>query len=177
MRPAAASIPPQEIWTVKYFSFLKSLIFSSRSASMARVGVCTLPTASFLKYFVVYALVAFMPTSQSAFARQTEASQISRYSFPSFRFVKPSRIAESSMELIHKRFTGRVLPDRSYTCLNISSPSRPASQALTTYSKSFLLSSFFKTASCAFLSFATVSFHSSGIMGKSENVHFAYRPS
>ena len=39
--------------TAKYFSFLKSLIRSSRSASMARVGVCTLPTASFLKYFVV----------------------------------------------------------------------------------------------------------------------------
>ena len=47
-----------------------------------------------------------------------------------------SKEAESSMELIHRRFTGFQHPERSYTLLKISSPSRPASQAFTTYSTS-----------------------------------------
>ena len=118
--------------------------------------------------------MAFIPTSQSAFALQTAASHSLSYAFPSFKLEKPLQIACSSIELIHNLFTGRLLFDKSYTLLKISSPSRPASQAFTTYSNSFRFNSSFNTSNCSFLSLAIRNSHVFGRIGRSANSHFLY---
>ena len=83
---------------------------------------------------VVAARVAFMPTSQSASLRARAASSSGCIWSSSRRCAKASVIAFWVIELNHARLTGfarRGLRRRLQMSLKISSPSRPASQALT----------------------------------------------
>ena len=73
---------------------------------MARVGVCTRPTFRVRWYNTEKSLVALIPMSQSAFWRQRADWYSGSYSAPGRRFWKPSRIAASSMEEIHRREKG-----------------------------------------------------------------------
>lgn len=63
---------------------------SSRLAIMAIVGVCTRPQESCALNLVVSALVALIPTIQSASARATAERYRLSYSLPSFSRLKPS---------------------------------------------------------------------------------------
>ena len=103
---------------------------ASRFAIIARVGVWTRPQDSWALYLQVSALVALIPTSQSASARHMAASYRLSYSLPSFKWAKPSRIALSVTDEIHKRFMGLLLPAFLSISLATSSPSRPASVAM-----------------------------------------------
>ncbi len=91
-------------------------------------------------YLQVKALVALIPTSQSASARHMAASYRLSYSRPSFRWAKPSRIALSVTEEIQSLFTGFLQPAFFRISLATSSPSRPASVAMITSPTSFLKS-------------------------------------
>ncbi len=111
------------------------MIFSSRSTTMASVGVCTRPTVvrwnpPSRELKAVMARVPLMPTSQSAAARQAAALASGWSSTPSRRRSKPSRMAPGVMDCSQRRWMGRL--DWAYCaiCRKISSPSRPASQAL-----------------------------------------------
>ena len=95
----------------KYGFGTKFLISSSRFAMIASVGVCTRPQESWALCLHVSAHVALIPTSQSASARHMAASYNGSYSFPSFRFAKPSLIALSVTEEIQSRFSVFFAPD------------------------------------------------------------------
>src|SRR6185369_12987158 len=82
-------------------------IFSSRSTSMARVGVCTRPTESGASNARPYARDRFMPTSQSARLRPNAACARLSYSCAGRSFFKPVTMAFSVSEEIHRRETGR----------------------------------------------------------------------
>ena len=79
------------------------------------------------------------------------------------------------IEESHSRSTGFFAPAFSNVQAKISSPSRPASQALTTRSTSSRLSSLVMTLIC-FLerSSRTTSLNSSGTIGRSAMRHFLY---
>jgi hypothetical protein len=62
---------------------------------------------------MVAARVAFIPTSQSASARERAAASSGRSSVPGRRRSNPSRIACLVMEEIHKRSTGLLTPEVS----------------------------------------------------------------
>ncbi len=102
----------------------------------ARVGVCTRPSDSTLRIepaLVVAARVAFMPTSQSASLRARAAASRGSIAASSRSEANASLIAFWVIELNQARLT--VLPWAalgavSRMSLKISSPSRPASQAL-----------------------------------------------
>src|SRR5450830_862553 len=119
-------------------------ICSSRSTTTASVGVCTRPTvvrkkppARELK--AVMARVPLMPTSQSASERLRAALARPAIWLSLRSLSKPSRMAWGVIDCSHRRLTG--LPSAWYWppfwppayCSirrKISSPSRPASQAL-----------------------------------------------
>ena len=97
---------------------------------MASVGVCTRPIELLDEpETMARARLAFMPTSQSAFARLSAAAYRLLYSEPSFSSSSPFRMASSVSEEIHRRLNGFVQPRKSYIQRKISSPSRPASVA------------------------------------------------
>ena len=90
-------------------------IFTSRSTTMASVGVCTRPTVVRWKPPVfelkaVIARVPLMPTSQSDSERQTEASASGRICASVRRALKPSRIAPAVMDWSQSRWTGCFAP-------------------------------------------------------------------
>ena len=114
-------------------------ICSSRSTTTDSVGVCTRPTVVRKKppsreLNAVMARVPLMPTSQSASERQRAAS--ARPCICSFERSeeKPSRIACGVIDCSHSRCTGlpKGLAAPAYCSIRrkMSSPSRPASQAL-----------------------------------------------
>ncbi len=82
-----------------------------------------------------------MPTSQSASERERAASSRRRISSPSLRCAKASSIAFFVIELSQRRLTGLLTPEVSSRYAKMSSPSRPASQALTIRSTSLLFMS------------------------------------
>ena len=97
---------------------------------MASVGVCTRPIELLDEpETMARARLAFMPTSQSAFARLSAAAYRLSYSVPSFSSSSPFRMASSVSEEIHRRLNGFVQPRKAYIQRKISSPSRPASVA------------------------------------------------
>ena len=106
---------------------------------MESVGVCTRPTVVRKKppsreLNAVIARVPLMPTSQSASERLRAASARPRMSASERSFWKPSRMACGVMLCSHSRLTGLLptLAPSAYCSISrkISSPSRPASQAL-----------------------------------------------
>ncbi len=103
----------------------------------ASVGVWTRPSDSTLRTepaLVVAARVAFMPTSQSASLRARAAASSGFMASSSRSASKASRMALAVMELNQARFTGfsrAAFGAVSRISLKMSSPSRPASQALT----------------------------------------------
>ena len=104
------------------------------------VGVCTRPTVVKKKppsreLKAVIARVPLMPTSQSASLRLRAASASPSICLSLRRWSKPSRIACGVMLCSHRRRIGLasgVLRLSAYCTISrkISSPSRPASQAL-----------------------------------------------
>ena len=114
-------------------------IFSSRSTTTAKVGVCTRPTVvrknpPSRELKAVMARVPLMPTSQSASLRLRAASA-SGFMWSSLRrWSNPSRMAWGVMLCSHRRLTGLPsgLAPPAYCSIRrkISSPSRPASHAL-----------------------------------------------
>ena len=115
------------------------LISSSRSTTTDRVGVCTRPTVVRKKppsreLKAVKARVPLMPTSQSASERLRAASARPCICLLVRKLPKPSRMACGVIDCSHRRFTGLskgFLPP-AYCSIKrkMSSPSRPASQAL-----------------------------------------------
>ena len=82
-----------------------------RAHIMARVGVCTRPMELFTEpEAAANARLAFMPTSQSAFALLSAAAYRLSYPVPSLRPAIPSRMASSVSEEIHNRLNGLVQP-------------------------------------------------------------------
>ena len=116
-------------------------ICSSRSTTTASVGVCTRPTVVRKKppsreLKAVIARVPLMPTSQSASERDRAASARPCICLLLRSASKPSRIACGVIDCSQSRRTGLpsgVLPPPAYCSISrkISSPSRPASHALT----------------------------------------------
>ncbi|MNT64663.1 hypothetical protein D3C72_2025800 [compost metagenome] len=78
----------------------------------------------------VMARVPLMPTSQSASERQRAASASGSMSSSSRRLPKPSRMACGVIDCSHRRRTGCLALACCAIRRKISSPSRPASQAL-----------------------------------------------
>ncbi|MNV16610.1 hypothetical protein D3C71_1073790 [compost metagenome] len=114
-------------------------IFSSRSTTSDRVGVCTRPTVvrknpPSRELNAVMARVPLMPTSQSASDRLRAALARPAICCSVRSASKPSRMAWGVMDCSHRRLTGlpRGLAPPAYCSIKrkISSPSRPASQAL-----------------------------------------------
>ena len=122
--------------TSQYFSGLNSRISTSRRARIASVGVCTRPSETAPskeeRRRMVAARVAFMPTIQSASERERAASSRRPNSSAGRRSWNACLIAALVIEDSHSRWTGFLAPAFSYSQAKISSPSRPASQALTT---------------------------------------------
>jgi hypothetical protein len=117
--------------------------------------------------------VAFIPTTQSASERERAAASSRSISSPGRRASKASSIAFLVIELSHSRLTGLSVPEVSYRYAKISSPSRPASQALTISSISSLRISLWTAESCFFaLSSFGTSLNSSGRIGRSAKRHF-----
>ena len=120
-------------------------ICSSRSTTTASVGVCTRPTVVKKKppsreLKAVMARVPLMPTSQSASERLRAASAKPCICWFERNLPKPSRMAWGVMLCSHRRCTGLpkgmvcpafCVPAYCSIKRKISSPSRPASQALT----------------------------------------------
>jgi hypothetical protein len=84
---------------------------SSRSTTMASVGVCTRPTVvrwkpPVLELNAVIARVPLMPISQSLSARLIAAARKPAISSPARRLAKPSRIALWVIDCNHSRRTG-----------------------------------------------------------------------
>ena len=107
---------------------------------MDSVGVCTRPTVVRKKppsreLKAVMARVPLMPTSQSASERQRAASARGSIWASLLSLSKPSRMACGVMDCSHRRCTGLLMaalavPAYCTIKRKISSPSRPASQAL-----------------------------------------------
>ncbi|CAM5188465.1 hypothetical protein CDEF62S_02158 [Castellaniella defragrans] len=84
---------------------------SSRSITMASVGVCTRPTGVLKKppsllLKAVMARVPLMPTSQSASARERAAASSGFMVWLSRRFSKASRMEACVMDRSQRRWTG-----------------------------------------------------------------------
>ena len=93
---------------------------------MASVGVWTRPVDSWALYFVVSARVAFNPTIQYASALATAEAYKFSYSLPLFSLRKPSLMALSVTDEIHRRLIGLFTWTFSMIQRATSSPSRPA---------------------------------------------------
>ena len=85
------------------------------------------------------ARVPLMPTNQSASERQRAASASGFICASVRRAVKPSRMAAGVIDCSHSLFTGCLLLAYCSMSRKISSPSRPASQALTSVPTSLRL--------------------------------------
>ena len=126
----------------------------SRFTISARVGVCTRPSESTLRTepaLVVAARVAFMPTSQSASLRARAAASSGRMASSSRSASNASRMADCVIELNQARLTGLARAASgavSRMSLKMSSPSRPASQALMIRSTSVRAMSWWSALSC-----------------------------
>ena len=110
-------------------------IRSSRSATIAKVGVCTRPTGVLKKppsllLKAVIARVPLIPTNQSASARERAACSKGFKASSLRKLVKASRIDVGVIDCSQSRFTGFFTPAYCTMYLKINSPSRPASQAL-----------------------------------------------
>src|SRR5580700_7609624 len=107
---------------------------------IASVGVCTRPSetapSNELRSRIVAARVAFMPTIQSASERERAACSSFANSAAGRSSLNASFIAAFVIEFSHSLCTGFFAFAFSYRYAKISSPSRPASQALTTSSTS-----------------------------------------
>ena len=128
----------------------KLRISSSRRTTSIRVGVWTRPTGCTLSLeilpppsILLAARVRLRPTIQSDCERQMEEERRPAFSETSSRWSKDSLIAAGVMLVSHRRFSGNLAPARTQIIWKMSSPSRPASQALTTQPTSFRRSSFF----------------------------------
>ena len=122
---------------------------------------------------MVAARVAFMPTIQSASERERAASSRRPNSSPGRRSWNACLIAALVIEDSHRRWTGFFAFAFSYSQAKISSPSRPASQALTTASMSLRPSSLVMTDICLReRSSRTTSRNASGTIGRSAIRHF-----
>ena len=141
---------------------------------MARVGVWTRPQDSWALYLQVRALVAFKPTSQSASARHMAASRRQSYSLPSLSLEKPSFMALSVTEEIQSRLIGFLQPAFIRMNLATSSPSRPASVAMTMSFTSFRNSWRFTALNCFAVFPMTSSLKGFGIMGRVSIFHSLY---
>ena len=155
-------------------------ICSSRSTTTDRVGVCTRPTVVKKKppsreLKAVKARVPLMPTSQSASERLRAASAKPCICCWLRSESKPSRMACGVIDCNHRRFTGLssgFLPP-AYCSIKrkISSPSRPASQALMRAVTSLRLASF-TTAFKRVLVFSTgFKSKNGGITGRLAKLH------
>ena len=156
---------------------MKARISSSRRAISASVGVCTRPSetapSNEERRRIVAARVAFMPTIQSASERERAASSRRAKSERGRRSASALLIAAVVIEESQSRSTGFFAFAFSNVQAKISSPSRPASQALTTRSTSSRLSSLVITLICFFeRSSRTTSLKASGTIGRSAMRHF-----
>ena len=122
-------------------------------------------------YFIVNALVAFIPTSQSASERHFADIYRLSYSFPSLRFANPSFMAASVILEIQSLLNGFLHLLYSYIYLKISSPSRPLSVAHIMLSVSLAFISFLSVSNCFLLPLTAFSFIFSGIIGRLPAVH------
>ena len=108
------------------------------------MGVCTRPAAVILKppwreRKQVRARVELSPTSQSDSERHLAASARLAICSPSRSFAQASWIALVVIDCIQRRLTGFLMLPMSMMYWKMSSPSRPASHALTMTSKDFFL--------------------------------------
>ena len=151
-------------------------------ARIASVGVWTRPSetapSNAERRRIVAARVAFIPTIQSASERERAAASSDASSVASRRPPKASLIAAGVIEFSHNRCTGFFDPVFSYRYAKINSPSRPASQALTTNSTSSRESRRLITFICFFeRSSRITSLKRSGTIGRSAIRHFLNRSS
>ncbi len=104
------------------------------------MGVCTRPSetapSNAARSRIDAARVAFIPTTQSASERARAASSSVFISSPGRSSSNASEIARLVIDESHSRRTGFCTGATSYRYAKISSPSRPASQALITLSTS-----------------------------------------
>ena len=146
---------------------------------IARVGVCTRPSdtapSNDDRSRMVAARVEFMPTIQSASERDRAASSSRSNSEAGCSVANACLIAAAVIDDSHSRCTGLRDFAFSYVHAKISSPSRPASHALTTRSTSSRRSSLEITPNCFFeRSSRTTRRNSSGTIGRSAICHFLY---
>ena len=116
-----------------------------------------------------------MPTSQSASERERAAASSASSCSPGRSFANPSRIACFVIDEIQSRSTGFEIPEVSMMYAKISSPSRPASQALITRSTSLRARSLWIAAQSCFFALCASrgrSRNSSGTIGRSAMRHF-----
>ena len=172
MPPLARNVPT----TSQYLRGTNARIFSSRSVRIARVGVCTRPTVVRWKppdfeLNAVIARVPLMPTSQSDSERQTAASASGRIAASGRSAPNASRIAAVVIDCSHSRSTG--FADFAYWTMlrKMSSPSRPASHALTSFVTSLRRISFRST--LRRLAFFSIGFSANfdGMAGRCAKVH------
>ena len=144
---------------------------------MARVGVCTRPAVVLLKpppweLKEVRARVELMPTSQSDSERESAASASGCMSASERRFWKAARMDSAVIDWSQRRLSGFFTPVARMMFRKISSPSRPASQALMMASTSFRLRRRLRTLSRpTFLSMGA-SANSGGSDGRFSIFHF-----
>ena len=158
---------------------MNARISCSRRATSASVGVCTRPSetapSNDERSRIVAARVAFMPTIQSASERDRAASSSRANWSRGRRSPSALLIAAVVIDESQSRSTGLRAFAFSNVQAKISSPSRPASQALTTWSTSSRRSSFVITPICFFeRSSRTTSLKRSGTIGRSAMRHFLY---
>ena len=177
LRPLSPDVGSKVASTSQYFSGLNSRISTSRRARMASVGVCTRPSdtapSNDERSRIVAARVAFMPTIQSASERERAASSSVWNSSPGRSAPNACLIALWVMDDSHSRCTGFFAFDFSYSQAKISSPSRPASHALTTVPMSSRPRLRVITVICLReRSSRTTSLKRSGTIGRSAIFHF-----
>src|SRR4051812_6261944 len=137
---------------------------------MASVGVWTRPTdATFParepNIRLVMARVPLIPMSQSLSLRDCAASARPRISLCSRRWPKASRIDWAVIDCSQRRLTGGLFFARRQRLLKMSSPSRPASQALMSCVMSLRAMSFFRRPKTSFDLSIGLSSNSSGMIG------------
>jgi hypothetical protein len=179
LRPGSPETGSKVASTSQYGSGTNARISSSRRAMIASVGVCTRPSETAPsnddRSRIVAARVAFMPTIQSASERDRAACSRRANSCAGRSAVNASLIAFDVIEDSQSRCTGFFAPAFSNVHAKISSPSRPASQALMTWSTSSRLSMRVMTVICLReRSSRTTSLKRSGTIGRSAMRHFLY---
>ena len=123
---------------------------------------------------LVSARVAFIPISQSDQARHSAACARPSISEPGTSASKPLRIAAAVIDCSHSRWIGFSTPRYFTTSRKISSPSRPASQALISRSTSSRCTSFWMVRMRSLWPFFFLSEKVSGMMGSTSRVQRLY---